>query len=147
MANSLKGEVEIPVAPAQKGGPKETLTLVFDWDAWVALEELLDKSILEILVALNQGVRLKLVHALFWAGLRAKHPQIDLDAAKALIPRCGGAFGLFEKIGAGIERAFPKPGAEEAADDADPQEPAATSAGDCGTKSPNTASGSGSSTD
>lgn len=125
MANSLKGEVEVTVAPLEKGGEASTLTLVYDWDALVTLEDALDMGIIEILALMNRGLRLKLVRALFWAGLRARHPGIGLGEAAELIPRCGGIIQLYGVIAEGIRRAFPTPSTEAAEGDADPQTEAA----------------------
>ena len=142
MTNVLKGEFEISVNPAEEGEAGETLTLVYDWDALCHLEEALDMGLIEILILMNRGFRLKLVAPLFWAGLRAHHPAVTLEAAKAMIPRCGGAFDLYRKMGEGIERAFPTPSAAEAAPADPPKRRAkARTAG-----SPRAASGSGSST-
>lgn len=107
MANKFKGEFSLPVQPLKEGDPPGSLNLVFDWEALEHLEDYMNLGILEVLVMLSRGFRLKLTRGLFWAGLQKKHSDIKRDEIDGLIERCGGAFDLFAKLGDGLTKAFP----------------------------------------
>lgn len=142
MANKLKGEFTLDLQPAEAGGPMGSLTLVYDWDALEHLEDYMNLGLIEVMIMLNRGFRLKLVRALFWAGIQARHSDVKRADMDDLIDRCGGAFELFGKLGEGLVKAFPTP---EAGGDAAPgPQTAAVEAAAAG--APNTVSASGSST-
>lgn len=89
MANPHKGELAITAG----GRP---YVLQYTSDSLVELEDALDMGIMAILAELQtwstdpRKMRLKWVRALFWAGLRAHHPEVDLKAAGELITEVEG---------------------------------------------------------
>lgn len=143
MTNPLKGEVEVAVEPIEGEAPR-SLTLVYDFEALVALEDVLDKSIIEVLALVNKGLRLGTLRAFFWAGLRAHHPEISFEDAGPLIQRCGGMILLSDKVFEAVGKAFPAP-AKEAALAPGPRKPAARKP-PAAAGTPSAASDSGSST-
>ena len=78
-SNPHKGEVSFELVSG------ETYTLQFTIDAVCTLEELLDKSTMEIFTQLARG-RIGTLRACMWAGLQAHHPKISVREAGEMIP-------------------------------------------------------------
>jgi hypothetical protein len=99
MANPHKGEASLTVGEAQ-------YTLVFDINGLCEVESLLGLSINQILGRMES---LTVVRALVWGGLRAKHPEITLNEAGAMVEAIGGAGAALEAVGRGLAGAMPDP--------------------------------------
>ena len=106
----------------------EAFTLQFTIDAICTLEELLDKSSVEIFGLLARG-RISALRAAMWAGLQARHPKITVREAGEMILRSKGEEKALPLVMRAMSHAFPAPtakasGSGEAADDgkADPPE-------------------------
>lgn len=82
MGNPLRGET-----PLQAGD--QSYTLLLDINALAALEEQLGMMMDMILAQYQVGTSVRLVRALIWAGLQAKHP-CSIEEAGAIV----GAAGL-----------------------------------------------------
>lgn len=108
MANPLKGEISF-----QADGKEYVLQ--YSNNALVELEDRLDRGIVDISDELvrwskePKNLRLGTIRAVFWAGLRQYHPEVDLIEAGELITRAGGLLKAAELIGKAFERAFPAP--------------------------------------
>lgn len=106
MANPQRGEVSFDA-----GG--KTYTLHYSANALCELEDLLDKGIIELTTEMqgwekNPGkIRFKTIRAMFWAGLRDHHPEIDVAGAGELVTNAGGILGAVDLIGRAFGVAFP----------------------------------------
>jgi len=102
MSNKYRGEVALSIDGA-------TYTLCFTVNALCSLEDVLDKSITEIIGGLSDinKLRLKTMRALLWAGLNVKHPEINIEAAGELIAK-GSAVDVMTKVFEAIRLAFPQ---------------------------------------
>lgn len=116
MANPIRGEVGFDVSvPGESGEVVKTYTLRFSANAICELEESVDKSIVALLTEMASWVdapekmRMSVVRLMFWAGLRDRHPDVDLKAAGELILAAGGIVRASELIMTAVERAFPAP--------------------------------------
>lgn len=79
MTNAVRGLVT-----AELGG--KTWSLEFTIDSLCQLEDLLDKTSVDILREVAQGnARLRLTRALIWAALRRHHSEITVEAAGELL--------------------------------------------------------------
>jgi hypothetical protein len=117
-ANPHKGEVSFELVSG------EAFTLQFTIDAVCTLEELLDKSSMEIFGLLARG-RIGVMRAAMWAGLQAHHPKITLREAGEMIPLIKGDQKALQLVTRGLNLAFGEADQTgEAADDgkADPPE-------------------------
>jgi len=105
--NPHKGDVPLPVGGQQ-------FTLRYSHLALVKLENLLDRSVLEVLEELQsakESIRIGTVVALLWAGLQRHHPKVSYeDAADLLDDMDGGTIKAMEYIGVALEKAFAAPG-------------------------------------
>lgn len=108
MANRHRGEVALLIGDA-------TYTLCFSINSLCSLEELLNKSVNEIMAGIGDGskVRLGTVRALVWAGLSEKHPEITVKDAGRIITE-GGTAEVMAKVTEALEAAFPPPEAKAA---------------------------------
>ena len=79
--NALKGE-----AVLDAGG--ESYTLVFDINALCEAEDALAMDVDQLLARYASGTSTRIVRALVWAALQAKHP-CTLDTAGEIISRAG----------------------------------------------------------
>lgn len=120
MANRAKGEAGLEVEGKH-------YVLAFNVNAMCEIEYILDMSTDRILRALTVSPPLNVVRALLWGGLRHHHPDIDLIAAGSLIEAMGGAGPALDKIGEGLQSAFPD--APEGGDAPDPRKGAAAGTG------------------
>src|SRR5262245_27836205 len=106
MANPHKGEVSF-------SANGKTYTLRFSTDAICTAEEALDMGILAIADEMQSWrkspdrIRMKIIRALFWAGLRDNHPDIELVHAGDLMIAAGGMLKVSELIAEAFSRAFP----------------------------------------
>lgn len=98
MANPLRGEAPLKVGDVE-------YTLVFDINAMCEAEEFLDLTVREILSKLDSLI---VVRGLIWAGLRAKHAEVTVKQAGAIIEAIGGADQALEVLGRGLTAAFPE---------------------------------------
>lgn len=104
MANPHKSEVAFKVGETE-------YTLKFSTNAICELEDRLDKGLNTIVANME---RLTTVRALLWAGLRAKHPEVNIAQAGEMIDRLGMP-EVTEVIGRALTAAFP------VAEEADPK--------------------------
>lgn len=108
MANPHRGEVSFEADGA-------TYTLRYSANSLCELEESLGRGVIEITRELAswkdspEKIRFGLIRAVFWAGLREHHPELDLKAAGELILAAGGAVEAMVKIGEAFGQAFPSP--------------------------------------
>jgi len=102
MANPHKGEVEFRVG-------EKSFTLRLSADAICNVEEATGKGVLVLLEQLNNRATcsLSLMRLFLWAGLKEKHPDIDVKAAGELIIDAGGIFAVLEIFMLAFARAFP----------------------------------------
>ena len=100
MTNSMKGEVALHAGEV-------TYKLVYDVNALCAMEDKLDKSVLEIMGTVNGSPRLGVVRALLWAGLRRHHEDVTLEAAGDLVMSVG-MVDVLNVVMIGFKSAFPK---------------------------------------
>lgn len=112
MVRKLKGEVSLQVE-------EQTFQLVYDVNALCAIEDVLDKSVLEVMTSIKGMPKLGLVRALVWAGLRRHHEQMSLNDAGDLVMAAGMGPALMA-VQEGIQAAFPQP-KEDAKGTGDPQ--------------------------
>lgn len=102
MANANRGEVEIEV-----DGKKYVLR--FSANALCDLEDALGMSILQITSMISDPaqIRMKMVRALLWAGLREKHPDLTILQAGDIVQELSlsGAFSVIEDA---FKKAFPE---------------------------------------
>ena len=107
MANQVKGEATVRL------GDGRELTLCLDFDALCAIEEVLDRPIVEIFDELERAAsaakspRLGTVRALVYGGLRKHHPEITLTEAGDLVANNVSALsqGLSKAQAGGAPRA------------------------------------------
>ncbi|WP_374578296.1 hypothetical protein [Phenylobacterium sp.] len=116
MTNLLRAEVSLEVSK------DEVLSLVFDFDTLVSVEDQLDKSIFQIMAQVQGAPRLGLLRALLWAATRERHPQITPARAGQIIQQVG-LVKVTEKLVAGLKasQAPPDESAGAAEGVADPQ--------------------------
>lgn len=117
-SNPHKGEVSFELVSG------ETYALQFTIDAVCTLEELLDKSSMEIFTLLARG-RIGVLRAAMWAGLQANHNKISLREAGEMIPKIKGETKALQLVTRAMNLAFGEADQDgEAAEDgkADPPE-------------------------
>lgn len=114
MANPIKGEVSF-----ESGGKQ--WKLVYNYNAVCELEDMLGVGVNEInaLLADPKKMKMSTVRAVFWAGLREHHAEIDIRGAGEMIPTLKVPAILL--IAEGLELAKP----DAKAKGQDPQEPGA----------------------
>ena len=103
--NPMLGEASVEI-----GG--ETLTLVINNTALLALEELTDRSFLDVvaeIIAAQEAKRLQKVgtmQALVWAALRAHHDEVSTEQAGALVLRHRAALmtAVFDALNAALPK-------------------------------------------
>ena len=102
MANPVRGETAFEA-------DGKTYTLRFSANAICEMEEALGRGIGVIGQEMGsmETARLTTVRAVFWAGLRDHHPDIDLKAAGDLVMAAGGIVGALALISKAFELAFP----------------------------------------
>jgi hypothetical protein len=89
--------------------------LVYSTNALVELEDELNRGIMDIMREIgswqedHSKIRLSTIRAILWAGLRDRHPEIDIHAAGEMIHKAGGMIAVINLIGEGLTRAFPTP--------------------------------------
>jgi hypothetical protein len=100
MANANRGEVSF------EADGKE-YTLRFSTNALCELEEKLDTNFIEVAKRLSDqaNVRLSLVRAVVWAGLRDRHSEITLEQAGDLISNVG-MLKIMQLVAKSFERSF-----------------------------------------
>lgn len=101
MANPLKGE-----AAFQAGS--ETMTLVFDINALCNAEDASGMKTAELLTELDGGESMKVLRAIIWAGLQAKHPCNLLRAGEII--QAAGPGVAAKAMRDGLAAAFPPAG-------------------------------------
>ena len=117
-ANPVKGEVSFELVSG------EAYTLQFTIDAICTLEELLDKSSMEIFTLLARG-RIGVLRAAMWAGLQARHPKITLREAGEIIPHIKGEPKALQLVTRAMNLAFGEADQDgEAAEDGKADPPA-----------------------
>lgn len=114
MANPLKGEVGFESDGKQ-------WKLVYNYNALCELEDLLGVGVNQINDLLSDTKKMKLstVRAVFWAGLREHHPEIDIKQAGEMIG--GLKVPAIELVAKGLQLASPEPEVKGQ----DPREPGA----------------------
>jgi hypothetical protein len=86
MANPVKGEARLSL------GDGRVLTLAYDFDAMVEVEEIAGTSFDKVVSSGEGGSPpLKMLRALFAGGLKRHHPDIDLSAAGEMLLSDGPA--------------------------------------------------------
>lgn len=122
MDNPIKGEVSFEAEG-------KAWTLVFDNNAWCALEAHLDRGILDIYQEIGswsppmddkgeplpetpqqanvraKRIRMGFCRALFWAGLTARHRGMTIERAGTLMTSAGGLLGVMNLIAKGVSLA------------------------------------------
>lgn len=110
MANQARGEVAFGAH-----------TLRFTTNAMCEFEDASGRSFTGALAEIDalakspQGVSLKLIRTLVWAGLRHANPTLTEAAAGAAIDAVGGVKAALDLTGQAIRAAFPEPEADGAA--------------------------------
>lgn len=100
MANPHRGEVALEA-------DGQTYTLSFSVNAICELEEVLDKPIGQIMGALQgDGVSMKTVRWLVWAGLQDHHEDVDEKKAGRIATEIGVTETL-SQVGKALKLAFP----------------------------------------
>lgn len=96
MANKIKGEVSL-----RHGG--KSYEMVLDFNALAEFEEAAGvENAIEAIQ--NPGaLNAKKLRALFWAGLRQRHPEMTMELAGSILS------GNLDKMGEAIGTAFPDP--------------------------------------
>ena len=112
MVRKLRGEVSLQVE-------EQTFQLVYDVNALCAIEDVLDKSVLEVMTTIKGMPKLGLVRALLWGGLRRYHEDLSLNDAGDLVMAAGMGPAL-KVVQEGIQAAFPQP-TGDAKSKSDPQ--------------------------
>jgi len=100
MANANRGEVSFRVDGKE-------YTLRYSTNALCELEDKLDLGIHEIAqrLANKETLRLKMVRAVLWAGLRDHHPDLTIEEAGELVSKAG-MVDLLDKVGEAFTRSF-----------------------------------------
>ena len=106
MPNPALGEVAFHTADAE-------YTLKFSTNAICEMEDRINKGLSSIVQGMD---RLSHVRALLWASLRAKHPDVSMEKAGAIID-LAGMKETTVAIGKALEAYFPK-----ASEEGDPNE-------------------------
>lgn len=118
MSNPIKGETSFTVEG-------KTYTLKYSADAFVELEEKLDRGIVDVLAEMAswkddpRRIRFGLARSVLWAGLQESQPErlpdgsanpvgVDLKLAGDLILMIGGIENAFGLITSAIAVAFPQ---------------------------------------
>ena len=118
MTNPMKGEVTL-----QDG--EVTYKLVYDVNALCAMEDKLDRSVIEVMTNMNGSPRLGVVRARRWAGLRRHHEDVTLEAAGDMVMSVG-MVDVLNVVMVGFKSAFPKAAEGDGGDGAArPPKPAA----------------------
>lgn len=99
MADNPKGELTFEA----RG---RSYTLVYSFDALCQVEDQLDAPLKAVARKLAAG-RLSHLRVFLWAGLRARHPEIDLQTAGDMIMEVDQAV-LADVIARALTEAFPK---------------------------------------
>ena len=124
MGNPQKGEITF-----EAGG--KDYTLVFSNNAFCVLEDYLGRGVLDIYdeigswsppldakgkpkpetekeaTARAKRIKLSFCRALFWAGLKDRHPEMTIEAAGNLMDEVGGLVGVMKIIANGVAAASP----------------------------------------
>lgn len=103
MANPHRGSVAFQVGD-------RALTLRFSVNALCELEDLLGEPVAKIAAKLEdaENIKLSMVRAIVWAGLRDYHAEVSLAAAGEIVDEAGIPDAM-EKVGKALALAFPKP--------------------------------------
>ncbi len=100
MANAMKGEASLTLSDGTD------LTLTYDFNALCEVEDAANRSISDVLLEISKGApRLSTARALIFGGLRARHPDIDLNQVGPMIMSDGQA--LTEAMQKALTAAFP----------------------------------------
>lgn len=99
-ANPLKGEAEFEAAG-------QRYTLCYDVNALILAEEAAGMDIDKLLSILDRGNSLKVLRAMIWAGLQAKHDCHLLEAGEIIQAASAGVAG--DAMRKAIAGAFPPP--------------------------------------
>lgn len=99
-ANPLRGEAEFEAAG-------ERYTLSYDVNALILAEEASGMEIDKLLTALERGSSLKVLRAMIWAGLQAKHDCHLIQAGEIIQAATAGIAG--DAMRKAIAGAFPPP--------------------------------------
>jgi hypothetical protein len=104
MANPMRGEI-----PFEADGASYRLS--FSVNALCELEDHLSQGITQIIAMLQDPDKLRLsqVRAVFWAGLRDHHNDVDLGAAGDLMTAMGNVVAI-DLIGKAFALSFPSSG-------------------------------------
>ncbi len=94
MANKIKGEVELE----HEG---KTYALVLDFNALAEFEAEADVENALVVLAKPNALGASRMRALFWAGLKQRHPEITRQEAGRLLS------GHLDKLGEALAAAFP----------------------------------------
>jgi len=97
MANKHRGEASLEI-------DGKAYTLVFTTNALCDLEELLGKSVGQIM---QQMDRVSTIRALLWAGLQASEPGLTVKAAGDLMHVAGNT-AVMKAVTEALNRAFPQ---------------------------------------
>lgn len=103
MTNRFKGEVPLALPDGRN------FTLVVDQEALLEAETAYGKPLPQMLADMGQGFA-SATRALLWGGLRAKHPDVSLREAGAILFDHGEI--VAGAMGEAIEAAFPQASAE-----------------------------------
>lgn len=93
MANKIKGEVALSYEGA-------AYTLVLDFNALAEFEDAIGEKAMPILQDPN-GMGIKHMRALFWAGLKQRHPELTIEDAGRILSE------NFDKLGEALTASFP----------------------------------------
>lgn len=106
MANPHRGEVSFDAEGA-------AYTLRYSANSICELEDLLNRSIVSVSEEMaswskdSLKIRMSLIRAVFWAGLRDRHPEMTIREAGELILSAGGILKAMEYISEAFSAAFP----------------------------------------
>ncbi|WP_138423721.1 GTA-gp10 family protein [Maritimibacter alexandrii] len=89
----------------------KTYTLQFTTNALVELEEATGKSVVDILESEQQSM--KMLRAIFWAGLIEHHDTMTQKEAGAIIDAAGGLDAVMDLVNKAMTASMPEKGAEE----------------------------------
>lgn len=93
MANKIKGETALSYDGAE-------YSLVLDFNALAEFEDAIGAKAMPILQD-PSGMSIKQMRALFWAGLKQRHPEITLEDAGRILS------ANFDKLGEALSASFP----------------------------------------
>jgi hypothetical protein len=101
MANPVRGEAACILEDGR------TLTLVIDFEALAVAEDIADIGVNELLASLANNPRMKVLRAIVFGALQARHPEIGLDDVGSFL-LTDDASPISEALGKAMGGAFPQ---------------------------------------